>query len=345
MTSLPRPQLDSLTIAPFTLEFLLDGALRAGVDLSAALIPLGIEDYHFEDPQARIPMIVEEQLFRQALQASGDSLFGLHMGEGIRPRFIGELGYASMSSATLRDAIELMIPFTRVVSEFAQLKHHWEDNTLCLHWESDLEALPTYPARIESTFAAAIVFGRWLVGQSRHPEAVFFKHAAQGDHAEYHRIFGCPVHFDAPHNALLLDETLLSLPLRDADPEMHKLARMRIQRAVSHYRARDNLLEQVRLVIRTQLESGLPQLDPIADELGMKPWTLRRQLSAEGTDFSRLLEEERRKLACDWLLHSNRSVNQVALDLGYSEQSAFNRAFKRWFDETPLQFKERHKEA
>jgi len=74
--------------------------------------------------------------------------------------------------------------------------------------------------------------------------------------------------------------------------------------------------------------------------LGIKPWTLRRQLRAENTDFSSLLEDERRRLACDWLLHSDRSVNQIALDLGYSEQSAFNRAFKRWFGVTPVHYRE-----
>ena len=67
---------------------------------------------------------------------------------------------------------------------------------------------------------------------------------------------------------------------------------------------------------------------------------LRRRLRAEQADFSTLLEEERRRLACDWLLHSNRSVNQIALDLGYSEQSAFNRAFKRWFGVTPVSYRD-----
>lgn len=328
------------TVAPFWLEFLLDAALRAGVDLSGALVDLGISNDDLENPQSRIAMTVENQLLRQAIEESGDPLFGLHMGEGIRPRFMGELGYASMSSATLGDAIELMIPFTRVTSEYAELRFEWHDQALWLIWESDLDTLPTYPARIDANFAAAIVYGRWLIGKELSPSRVLFRHSPQGDEQEYRRIFRTEVAFNQPHDAIVLDAALLDLPLRDADPEMHKVARSRMQRAVTQYHARDNLLEQVRLEIQKRLQQGVPQLEPIAEQLGIKPWTLRRQLRAENTDFSSLLEDERRRQACDWLLHSDRSVNQIALDLGYSEQSAFNRAFKRWFGVTPVQYRE-----
>ncbi|EUC71311.1 MAG: AraC family transcriptional regulator [Alcanivorax borkumensis] len=331
------------TVAPFWVEYLLDAALRAGVDLSYALVASGISNEDLEDPQSRISMAIENQLLSQAIADSADPLFGLHMGEGIRPRFMGELGYASMSSATLGDAIELMIPFMEVTTEYAQLRFEWReyhgDKTLCLMWESDLEALPTYPARVDANFAAAIIYGRWLIGQELNPTQILFKHSPQGDETEYQRIFRCNVSFGQPENAIVLPAHMLDLPLRDADPEVHKVARSRMQRAVTQYHARDNLLEQVRLEIQNRLQQGVPQLEPIADQLGIKPWTLRRQLRAENTDFSSLLEDERRRLACDWLLHSERSVNQIALDLGYSEQSAFNRAFKRWFSITPVQYR------
>ncbi len=328
------------TVAPFWLEFLLDAALRAGTDLSGALVDLGISNDDLENPQSRISMTVEDQLLRLALAGSEDPLFGLHMGEGIRPRFMGELGYASMSSATLGDAIELMIPFMQVTTEYAQLRFEWRGKDLWLIWDSDMATLPTFPARIDANFAAAITFGRWILGQSYNPEQVHFHHAAQGPEKEYERIFQCEVAFEQPENAIVLSPELLDLPLRDADPDVHKVARSRMQRAVTQYHARENLLDQVRLEIQNRLQQGVPQLEPIADQLGVKPWTLRRQLRAENTDFSSLLEDERRRLACDWLLHSERSVNQIALDLGYSEQSAFNRAFKRWFGVTPVHYRD-----
>jgi AraC-like DNA-binding protein len=334
------PSLHSLTVASFWIEYLLDAALHAGVDLSDALVRLGVSEAELESPRARVPLKVENRLFELALEGSGDPLFGLHMGECIRPRFMGELGYASMSSATLRDAIELMIPFARVTTEFADLRFEWHDNELWLILDTPFEDLPTSPHRVDAFYAGAVVFGRWILGAGLNPLAVHFRHPAHGDEGEYQRLFGCPVSFSQPCNALVIDEAKLDLPLRDADPEVNRIARSRMQRAVTQYRARDNLLEQVRLEIQQRLVDGVPQLEPIAERLGVKPWTLRRRLRAEQADFSTLLEEERRRLACDWLLHSNRSVNQIALDLGYSEQSAFNRAFKRWFGVTPVGYRD-----
>lgn len=159
---------------------------------------------------------------------------------------------------------------------------------------------------------------------------------------EYQRVFRCPVKFERQDNAVVLDQRLLDLPMKDADPEVHHIMRNRLQQAVTRYLARDNLLDQVRMEIRRQLERTIPQVENVAEGLDMKPWTLRRRLRAENTDFSTVREEERRALASDWLIHSDRSVSQIAADLGYSEQSAFNRAFKRWFDSTPVAYRQEH---
>lgn len=322
----------SLTVASFWIEYLLDAARRAGVEITPTLAP-----------DERVSLNLERRLFEKAIRDSGDPLFGLHMGECIRPRFMGELGYASMSSATLRDAIELMIPFNRVTSEFTELRFEWRDDGLWLIWEPLFDDGDIGRHRLEALMGASVVFGRWILGAGYNPRAAHFRHRPP-DHdasAEYRRLFGCPVHFQGRHNALVLAPSVLDLPLRDADPEVNRVARSRVQRAVSRYRARDDLLEKVRLEIQRRLTDGVaPQLEPIAERLDVKPWTLRRRLRAEQTDFSTLLEEQRRLLACDWLRHSDRSVNRIALDLGYSEQSAFNRAFKRWFGVTPLHYRD-----
>lgn len=331
----------SLTVASFWLEYLLDAALHAGCDMSQELVQLGVTDEQLETPQARIPLRIEQQLFCRALEHSGDAHFGLHMGERIRPRFMGELGYASMSGTTLGQAVELMVPFLRVTTEFAEAALEKHEDRVEILWQSEFEDLAEARHRVEAYFAAAIVFGRWITGTNRSPREIYFRHQCpSGDASEYQRIFQCPVHFDAARNAIVMDTDLLDLPLKDADPELHHIMRNRVQQAVTRFLARDNLIDKVRAEIRTQLERTIPQVENVAEGMGMKPWTLRRRLRAENTDFSTLLEQERQSLASDWLLNSDRSVSQIAADLGYSEQSAFNRAFKRWFDTTPLLYRQ-----
>ena len=337
------PNFGTLSVASFWLEYLLDAALHHGVDLSAELVRLGVTDEQLESPQARVPLRVEHQLLLKALRETGDPLFGLHMGERIRPRFMGELGYASMSGSNLRQAIDLMVPFQRVTTEFAEAEVLRDGDHVTLLWHTAFDEPVTTRHRVEAFFVGAVTFGRWISGTDENPVEVRFRHAMPECGAdEYQRVFRCPVKFQQPDNAVVLDQRLLDLPMKDADPEVHHIMRNRLQQAVTRYLARDNLLDQVRMEIRRQLERTIPQVENVAEGLDMKPWTLRRRLRAENTDFSTVLEEERRALASDWLIHSDRSVSQIAADLGYSEQSAFNRAFKRWFDSTPVAYRQEH---
>lgn len=336
----------TLTVASFWLEYLLDAALHRGCDLSPALVRLGVTDEQLETPEARIPLRIEQQLLQQAIDETADPFFGLHMGERIRPRFMGELGYASMSGNNLRQAIELMVAFQRVTTEFADAALRRDGDQVILTWHTSFEEAGTTRHRVEAFFAAAVTFGRWICDTDQSPAAIHFRHPpATADDSEYRRLFRCPVLFEQRENAIVLDSRLLDLPMKDADPEVHHIMRKRLQQAVTRHLARDNLLDQVRMEIRQLLERTIPQVENVAEALEMKPWTLRRRLRAENTDFSTLLEDERRALASDWLRHSDRSVSQIAADLGYSEQSAFNRAFKRWFDTTPVAYRQQHRES
>lgn len=344
MAATPSNRMGGLTVAAHWVEFLRDAAARLGSNLDPELARLGIDAATLADSNARIPLNHEHQLLQRALQDTGDPLFGLHMGEMIRPRFMGELGYAAMSSATLGEAIKLMVPFSRVTTEFARLDIRSEDDALTLIWSSPFEDLPNARHRVDAFFAAAITFGRWITDSDRAPVRVSFRHARpDGGGGEHERVFGCPVLFEQPETAVVLDPGLLELPLRDADPEVHRIMRTRVQHAMTSYRARDHLLDQVRAEIQRQIPQRPPQLESVAEALNLKPWTLRRRLRAENTDFSTLLDTERQEAARDRLLYSQHTVSQIAAELGYSEQSAFNRAFRRWFGCTPVDYRSRYR--
>ncbi len=339
--------LQTLTASSLYVEYILDYALSRGCDLTGALIELGVSDEQLNHAGARIPLTVESALFERGIAATGDAYFGLHMGEIIRPRFMGSLGYASMSSATLGSAMELMLPYQRVTTEFGTTTAGVSGDRYVIRWEDAPETagLPHARHRVENYFAACITFGRWITGSQENPAEIFFRHAAPADSAEYQRVFRCPVHFGAAENAISLPLRVLSLRLRDADPEVHRVMTGRVQRELSSYSARGSLRDEVRHAIREDLLDGTPSIETVAERLGMKPWTLRRRLKVDNLDFSSLLDDVRKDLAVDWLAHSARTVSDIATSLGYSEQSAFNRAFRRWFGTTPLEYRERHTRA
>ena len=335
-----QARLGSHTAASYWLEYLLDAARAMGCDLGDQLRQLGIREEQLRDPAGRILLRHEHELLLGALERTGDPLFGLHMGELIRPRFMGELGYASMSSATLEQAVELAIPFQHLTTEFASLRPCREADRLVLVWETPFPDMEAARHRVEAYFSAAVTFGRWMTGQpDATPMAVSFRHGPPGDTDEYQRVFGCPVRFHADEDALTVSAEMLALPLRDADAEVHRIMRMRVQQAMNRYLARDNLLNRVRFEIRDQFLQGPVSVESVAQALGMRDWSLRRRLREEGSDFTTLLNEERKVLAADWLRHTDRPATQIASDLGYSEQSAFNRAFRRWFGCSPLAYR------
>lgn len=346
MTAHDAPPLQQLTASSLYIEYILDYALSRGCDLTGALIELGVTEEQLNDPAARIPLTVEQALLERGIAGTGDPLFGLHMGEQIRPRFMGSLGYASMSSARLRDAITLMLPYQRVTTEFGTTHAAEQADRYVIHWEDApaTRGLPQSRQRVENYFAACITFGRWITGSAENPAEIRFAHAAPADTAElaeYRRIFRCPVHFDAGENSISLPLRVLDLPLRDADADVHKVMRGRVQRELSTYQARGGLREQVRHAIHEDMLEGAPSIDSVALRLGLKPWTLRRRLKVDNLDFTTLLDDVRKALADEWLRNSSRTVSDIAGSLGYSEQSAFNRAFRRWFNATPIEYRER----
>lgn len=340
-----QTRLQALTASSLYIEYILDYALSKGSDLTGALIELGVTEEQLNNSSARIPLTIEHALLTRGIAETGDAFFGLHMGEMIRPRFMGSLGYASMSSARLRDAIAMMQPYQRVTTEFGSTQAGEEGDRYVIRWQDapEAQALPHARQRVENYFAACITFGRWITGSQENPAEIRFAHEAPADTGEYARVFRCPVQFSAGENSISLPLRVLDLRLRDADPEVHRVMSGRVQQELSSYSARGGLLEQVRHAIREDMLDGTPSIESVAEQLQLKPWTLRRKLKVDNLDFSSLLDDVRKDMAVDWLCNSSRTVSDIAASLGYSEQSAFNRAFRRWFDATPVEYREKHR--
>jgi AraC-like DNA-binding protein len=339
--TIEQSRLQALTASTLYVEYILDYALSQGCDLTTALIELGVTEEQLNNSGARIALTVEHALLMRGIAETGDNFFGLHMGEKIRPRFMGSLGYASMSSARLRDAITMMLPYQRVTTEFGTTSASEEQERYVIRWQDapETQGLPGARHRVENYFAACITFGRWITGSQENPAEIRFMHAAPASTAEYDRVFRCPLYFSAGENSISLPMRVLDLRLRDADAEVNRVMAGRVQQELSSYNARGSLPDQVRHAIREDMLDSTPSIESVAERLHLKPWTLRRKLKVENLDFTSLLDDVRKEMAVDWLANSGRTVSDIAASLGYSEQSAFN----RWFNATPLEYRDKHR--
>ncbi len=171
------------------------------------------------------------------------------------------------------------------------------------------------------------------------PQAVYLKHAPRGDIAVYESHFGCPVYFESGRNALLVSEQSLNTPNKLGDETIATFFDHHLEQTLATLTLEPGLDQQVRSVITNLLSEGVPTISFVASELRIGARTLQRRLSDQGYSFQRLIDMARKDLAQRLLRETNYSLAEVAFLTGFSEQSGFTRAFKRWVGQTPRSYR------
>ncbi|SEM69045.1 AraC family transcriptional regulator [Palleronia pelagia] len=228
----------------------------------------------------------------------------------IRADDIGVLGLAMKTAPTLRASLERIERYWRVVTDTAIYHLDGSDDPAALVFEGRTGHHPALDFRNEGALAALARNMRLFVDGDLVLEHVSFRHPCRGDPDHYAAHFGCPVSFGAARNAIMLRHEMLDL--------------------------RAELLRR----LTPALSDGVPQAAEIARDMGMSERTLYRRLSDEGLTFRDVVTEAQASLAQELLRDSTSSIAEIAFLTGFSEQSTFSRAFKRWSGQTPSQFKQ-----
>jgi AraC-like DNA-binding protein len=148
------------------------------------------------------------------------------------------------------------------------------------------------------------------------------------------------LHFAGEMNAMVLRRDLLDTPLVRADPRLCVILDRQVRETLERLPKTTDLSERVRQIVAEKLTAGEPKIGEIARGLGMSARTLQRQLDRDGTKFRELIDALRRELAVSHLKEKEIPIAEVAFLLGFSEASAFHRAFKRWSGQTPAEFRQ-----
>jgi len=249
------------------------------------------------------------------------------------------LGLACKTSKTVRDAVGHLIRFTSIWrSQYScELRERGQSAELVLSGPTgDLARRCTN----ESAVAQILKAMRDICGVPVRPIRVSFRHTAPDDIEEHGRFFACDVEFGAPFDGMELSTSTLDTKLALADDALSKFLLGQLDELVKKQASAEPLTGKVRRAISRLLPGGSPKLDAVATELGMSPRTLQRHLSSVHTSFAQLVDETRHHLSTELLGHSDRSVAEISFVLGFSEPSAFHRAFKRWTGTTPTRFRD-----
>jgi AraC-like DNA-binding protein len=170
------------------------------------------------------------------------------------------------------------------------------------------------------------------------PTSAHFEHPMPGNDRELRQFFRCPIHFSDSFNGLVVPAAFLETPIRSADRGLHEILSRYAEECLSRHADVSSIVGRARRLIASTLASERVGIEDVAKRLAISPRTLQRRLADEGLQFSDLVDATRRDLAAQYLRDARISLTDTAFLVGYSDLTAFHRAFRRWFNQTPLEF-------
>jgi AraC-like DNA-binding protein len=346
----PRPFAISPCVTPtasvWAVLGILDAVAARGPVRSALARVAGLDAEALRRPDDRLPARRVVALLDAAARQAGDDFFGLHLAQRNAPQRFGILGFIFRASGTLREAYARMVRFGPLWN--GGLRMHLEEAGALAH----VVTLPAISGLRGRSLGARQLFelvqGGLLIGARRAldrpvvPRRVAFVTAAPPDPGPLRAFFGERLEFGAPRSEIVLDRSLLNEPLTGAEAGLAAVLTRHAEAMLGQLPAAPGpLTRRVHEVLWQCLPDGVPSLRALARRLAVSERTLQRRLAAEGRTLQALVEEARRELATRLLTDPQLSATEVAFLTGFSDASAFWRAFRRWTGTTPADFRAR----
>jgi AraC-like DNA-binding protein len=316
---------------------------RQGHPLTDVCRTAGIDPDIVRQPNSRVPAAFMERLWPLAVQLTGDPDVGLHSAESYNPGALSIVGYVVLSCRTAGEALDRLTRYAPLLNEGLRVEiDERAGRTTCRF--SAVEELDSFLRRdarqVMETLAAGIVvtLTRLATGPLK-PIEVTFRHRAPASIDEHLRILGPAVRFEQPQDAVVYLGTTLETPFISADPTLLDVFEGDARRRLQALAARGGVSGRVLTFLGTRVKGAVPPLSEVAADLAMSERSIQRSLSEEQTSYRQLVDEVRKSLAIEHLSRPGTSATDVAFLLGFSEPSAFTRAFRRWTGTAPTEFR------
>ncbi|MGB3668296.1 MAG: AraC family transcriptional regulator [Bermanella sp.] len=310
---------------------------RYGVHRTHMLKEASLTEDQLNDSRLLIDVHRYESLLLFISQYLKDPSLGFHHGQQFEAGRWGVLGLIASTSQSFQAAMEAQYRFQSLSGNMGAPLQSSEDGITTLQW------VPAYNCSYhlaEQVVTGLVSLARELTNQVDYaPNCVSFTHKPHGDAALYEAYFQCPVTFNASYNGLEVDDKLLQVPLRKSDTETHKVLLAHAQ-AMLEEQTFTSPLEVIKDYVVKTLPSHVPDIEEVSQYLNLSVRSTQRKLHEYGTSYSQVLDAIRKELALTYLRQTHNSVLYVSERLGFSEQSAFQRAFKRWTGSTPKRYRD-----
>lgn len=324
------------TIAAELLEPLRDYIARNHPDSDLDFSMLEQASESFDDLENRIPLETASELFDKAAKLSGDDAIGITVGQTLAARHWGVLGYLLSSTPRGLEGIVTTQRFAGLLCDGLTMQFEMH-NDLC----SAGMTLSTPCSQHFSDFLVASAFSmaNQISGINFPALEVKFQHGTPKNIQAFESFFRCQIYFDQPRTESVFDPRHLDLQSMDSDPKMRKLMEEKANTILAKLAPEDDLIESLRRYLIPLLSQVMPTLKEAGEHLNISPRSLQRRLAQGGSSYQAVIDELKSEAAKAYLAKQEYSFLDVALLLGFADQSSFNRAFKRWTGKTPTQFR------
>jgi len=309
-----------------------------GIDPEQFRTTLGIAPETLRDVRARLPSRLADLAFALAAAQIGDEAFALRAARCWHPSNLGTMGYAWLSSRTLHTGLKRMERFSRILGSRLSYRCAEDDDGIRLGFDHGRGDAAIGPLLTDFALSILIAMCRVNAGQQMRPARVHLRRARPANPEPWHAFFGCPIAFGEPADAFLLSSEVANAPLPSANiPLANTFDAILTEQLAGLFD--DDLVSRCKTHVLQHLTSGAPSVLAVARTLGLSQRSLQRRLADLGLTFQGVVDETRHELARRYLDDPARSVTEITFLLGFSEQSAFTRAFRRWSGMAPSTYR------
>jgi AraC-like DNA-binding protein len=326
------------TIAICFVAAALQSVRARSLNAEELLASVGLSPSLLQVPQARVSAKVYGALWRAIALILDDEFFGQDS-RRMKAGSFAMLCHSVVACKTLGQALERSLRFYALILDdiSATLEREGTEARIVLH-----ERVAGASRRVFAhELLLMLLYGVscWLVGRRIPILRAEFSYTEPAHSAEYRLMYCAALSFNRPHTLIAFDSSYLDLPVVQNERSIKDFLRTAPESILLKYKNVSSLSAKVRRRLRQCLPGEVPDFEELADELKMTPATVRRRLHEEGASYQSIKDQLRRDLAISYLSHSTRSVMDIALELGFSERSAFHRAFRKWTGASPGEFR------
>jgi len=333
---------NSPSVSVALIRILNNYAKRLSMDFAMIARAADVDAAILADERTRISARQFELMWQQIYAGGEDPHPGLSFGRELVRHYPGGsvLFTMMMNCATIGHALDAFVRYHRIMADAIQPEARRDGDRVRLSWEASPLGFPEHPVLSEALICAYHLILKHLSQGEINPIAVCFTHAGPEDMDAYRRLFKAPITFGAEQNELIVDSAAMNMEILLASQELFKVLENHAARIADSIGNVEKWSNKVMRVISRMVMKGIkPTLDSVSKALALSKRSLQANLHNEKTTFRKCLEKVRQQTALDYLLRPDVSLCDVAFLLGYSEQSAFNHAFKRWTGKRPQDYR------